>query len=104
MADINTIEGLNSAPTLRAFAQQASTRPAVDQDGNIATAEDSVEISELARLLSRLADLPADRARQIVDIRNAINSGTYLTADKLDVATDRLLGEFQATEFVGSAI
>jgi len=104
MADINTIEGLNSAPTLRAFAQQASTRPAGDQDGNVATAEDRVEISELARLLSRLADLPADRARQIVDIRNAINSGTYLTADKLDVATDRLLGEFQSSEFVGITV
>lgn len=98
MADINTIDGLTNAPTLRAFAQQASTRPAGDQEG-VANTEDRVEISELARLLSRLADLPPERARQIVDIRNAINSGSYLSADKLDVAADRLLGEFQSTAF-----
>lgn len=93
MADISTIDGLNTAPTLRAFAQQASTRSATDSSNN--NAEDRVEISDLARLLSRLADLPADRARRIVDIRNAINSGTYVTADKLDIATDRLFEEIE---------
>jgi hypothetical protein len=50
-----------------------------------------VEISELATVLSRFAELPEGRARRIVDIRRAIQDGTYVTEERLNIATDRLL-------------
>jgi len=92
MQDVNSIGALASPATLRAFAgdnesQQRSTRS--DPAG------DRVEISELAQTLSRLAGLTDDRARKIVDVRNAIRDGRYVTAEKLDVAIDRLLQELE---------
>ena len=54
---------------------------------------DRVEISDLARFFSQLADLPADRARKIVDVRSAILTNTYESDAKLSVAVDRLLSD-----------
>jgi anti-sigma28 factor (negative regulator of flagellin synthesis) len=54
---------------------------------------DSVNISELAR---RLAELPrsAPVRQDLVDrVRAEIEAGNYDTADKLEIATERLLGE-----------
>lgn len=58
---------------------------------NVAVLDDRVEISELAGFLSRLSELPESDARRIVRIRQEILDGTYETADKLDVAAERLL-------------
>ncbi|MCB9855144.1 MAG: flagellar biosynthesis anti-sigma factor FlgM [Phycisphaerales bacterium] len=51
---------------------------------------DRVEISELARFLSRLAELPDDKARRIVDIRSEIDKGTFVTSERLNIASERL--------------
>lgn len=98
MADIGTIDGLASSATLRDFAQQATTRRtapklAVDQG-------DRVEISELAQFLSRLAELPDDKARRIVDIRSEIDKGTFVTSERLSIATDRLFNDIGTSEQV----
>ena len=87
MNEIHTIGTLATSPTLREFANQAYPR---SDSGNTALLEDSVEISELADFLSRLAELPDARARRIVEIRNAIESGTYETPEKLEIAAERL--------------
>lgn len=91
MADIGTIDGLASSATLREFAQQTTTRRtspklAVDQG-------DRVEISELARFLSQLAELPDDKARRIVDIRSEIDKGTFVTSERLNIASERLFND-----------
>ena len=95
MADIGTIDGLASSATLRDFAQQATTRSApklqVEQG-------DRVEISELAQFLSRLAELPDDKARRIVDIRTEIDKGTFVTSERLSVASDRLFEDIGKAE------
>ncbi len=90
MNEINSISTLATPTTLREFAQQTA-RPSRVTD-NVSEA-DHVEISELAGFLSRLAELPESQARRIVEIRNAIHNGTYETADKLEIATDRLFAE-----------
>ncbi len=90
MSDIQAVQGLASTSTLREFAKQAS--PILSSAGT-AGAVDSVEISELATFLNRLAELPEDRARQIVNVRNQIANGTYMTEDKLDFAASRLFEE-----------
>ena len=91
MNDIQSIGGPATATTLREFAQQA-TPGGAPIDAPIPQ-RDQVEISELARVLSRFAELPEDQARRIVDIRRAIENGTYVTEDKLNIATDRLLAD-----------
>jgi len=88
MNEITTIGTLATSPTLRDFANQAFERM---DSGNAAVLEDSVEISELADFLSRLAELPEARARKIVEVRNAILNGTYESPDKLEIAAERIL-------------
>lgn len=88
MNDINSIGTLASSTILREFAGQTERR---SDTRNTAVLEDSVEISDLASFLSRLAELPEARARRIVDVRNAIQNETYETTDKLDIAAERLL-------------
>ena len=80
-----------SSATLREFAKQASARSRETVDAT--TLNDRVEISELASFLSRLAELPDDRARKIVEVRNAIANNSYETQDKHDIATERFLDE-----------
>lgn len=90
MSEVNSIEGLSLSRTLREFASRP-TRP--EAESATAVLDDTVEISELAGLLSRLSDLPEHRARRIVEVRSAVAEGTYITPEKLNVATDRLLEE-----------
>ena len=61
--------------------------------GDVAEPVDQVEISELAKFFSRLTELPANRARKVVEVRGAIMSETYDIEPKLDVAIDRLIAE-----------
>ncbi|MCG8407017.1 MAG: flagellar biosynthesis anti-sigma factor FlgM [Phycisphaerales bacterium] len=91
MSDINSIGSPATATTLREFAKQSSKASPQNSVSNLA---DRVEISELASFLSRLAELPEDRARKIVDIRNALQNGSYESDEKLEIATERLLDEF----------
>jgi negative regulator of flagellin synthesis FlgM len=79
-----------SSSTLREFANQTSRR---SESANTAVLDDTVEISELASFLSRLSELPEVRARRIVNIRNEILDGSYVTPDKLDIASERLLND-----------
>lgn len=88
MNEIDAVKGLASTATLREFADQA-LGPPPRTESPVAT--DRVEISDLATFLSRLSELPEDRARKIVDIRTAIAEGTYETPEKLDAALNRLL-------------
>lgn len=90
---MSEIQGLGvpvSSSTLREFANQSSRR---SESANTAVLDDTVEISELASFLSRLSELPEVRARRIVNIRNEILDGSYVTPDKLDIASERLLND-----------
>jgi len=96
MVDLGTIDGLATQATLRDYAQQTGRRPA--PRNNSQAGSDRVEISDVARFLSQLAELPDGRARRIVDIRNAIESSSFITPERLNIATERLFDEFQQRE------
>jgi hypothetical protein len=87
MNDIN-LDSVGSVAILRDTIKSPYSRPAGDEESSPG---DRVEISELAGFLSRLSDLPDTRARKIVDVRSAIQNGTYESPEKLDYAVDRLL-------------
>jgi negative regulator of flagellin synthesis FlgM len=54
---------------------------------------DRVELSDHAKWLEALRNLPPIRAEKVATIKAAIEAGTYETEDKLNVALDRLLEE-----------
>lgn len=90
MDEVNAVKGPASLATLRVFADQA-TRQA--ESAAPAAVGDRVEISELANFLGRLAELPEERARKIVEVRDQIANGTYETQQKMDVVVERLMNE-----------
>ena len=56
-------------------------------------AADQLDISEAAQAISQAGDAAPIRLDRVADIRAQIADGTYDTADKLDLAVDRLLNE-----------
>ncbi len=67
-------------------------QPSAAGGGHVSQA-DQLDISHEAELISRLREIPQMRSERIAQIKSAIQRGTYETADKLDVAVDRLLDE-----------
>ena len=54
---------------------------------------DEVNISEAARLVEQVQQMPEMREDRIEAVRQQIAAGTYETNDKLNVAVERLLDE-----------
>jgi negative regulator of flagellin synthesis FlgM len=71
----------------RAHSMQSSAQP--DQ----ARGMDQLDISPEADFLSRVRDISDIRVDRVTELRAAIESGTYETAGKLDLAVERLLDE-----------
>ena len=57
------------------------------------TGVDQLDISHEAELISQIHDIPDIREDRVAAIRAQIEAGTYDTAEKLDIAVDRLLDE-----------
>lgn len=54
---------------------------------------DRVEVSDMARLLAKLNDMPEVR-RELVDrVRDEIDRGKYMTDEKLELAIDGLMDD-----------
>lgn len=56
---------------------------------------DLIEISELAKFMDELSRLPEIRQEKVDQLRQLIRKGEYTTADKLDVAIERLLADLE---------
>ena len=54
---------------------------------------DQLDISQEADLVSRVREMPDVRTDRVAELRAAISSGAYETADKLELAVERLLDE-----------
>ncbi len=54
---------------------------------------DEVDISDAARLVEQLQDLPDIRQNRVDAVRQQIAAGTYETREKLNAAIERLLDE-----------
>lgn len=58
--------------------------------------QDTVQISDTARYLNAIKDLPAVRQDKVDSVRAQIANGTYETSQKLDITASRLLEELNA--------
>ena len=71
-----------------------STRAAQPPASSVAPQiNDRLDISEAGQIAGRLAELPEIRESRVQELRAAIQSGSYETAEKLSTALDRLLDE-----------
>jgi negative regulator of flagellin synthesis FlgM len=73
----------------------APAGPAGRSAGEYARPSDRVELSDRARLLSKLAALPEVRQDLIDDIRARIVAGTYDTPERLEDALDAMISELE---------
>ena len=90
MNEISNVNGPNRLPSLDL---QRVERLAANRARLTGRAEDTVELSELAVLLSRLDSVPEIRAPKVAHIRAEIENGTYETPEKLEATVTRLLEE-----------
>ena len=56
---------------------------------------DQVEISPLGQMLDGISRLPEIRHERVEEVRRQIAAGVYETPEKLELALDRLMDEFQ---------
>lgn len=88
MPDLSPIGPASLGPVPRDIRRdQAAMRTPAAPSARFA---DRVELSDRARYLARLNELPPVRPRVVDEIRQAIAEGTYLTDEKLDGAIERL--------------
>lgn len=74
-------------------APHAARVDAARQPVSTGATHDTVDISETGRLLEMAGALPAIRGDRVAQIRAELAQGAYETADKLDLALERLLDE-----------
>lgn len=92
MSDINPIA--RSAATYSPTPGQGrATDNAVVSSGG--RAQDEVQLSDRARLLSKLKDLPEVRQEVVDRVKAEIEDGTYETPEKIDQAVDALLEDLE---------
>jgi negative regulator of flagellin synthesis FlgM len=89
---IHGVNQLHGAQAINAPHAVARTDSAAATTRSAATA-DVVDISETGRLLEMAAQLPDIRADRVAQLRAQIADGGYDTAEKLDLAVERLLDE-----------
>jgi flagellar biosynthesis anti-sigma factor FlgM len=70
----------------------ARSAPSVSPS-SAASINDELSISDAAQQLEQIRQMPDIRQDRVDAIRSQIASGTYETADKMDIALSRLLDE-----------
>ncbi len=89
MSDITPI----GQPGAAALGHSPRTgRPATDAAA-VSRGDDQVQLSDAARLLSRIAEVPEVRQDLVDRIKTEIELGTYETPEKLDAAIDALMDD-----------
>ncbi len=96
MPDISSVGHGSVGPMDRAVSGFSSLRAGASSVNRvIKQLGDRVELSEQARLMALLRQLPDVRHDRIENIRTAIAEGSYVTDEKLSVSIDRLLDDLR---------
>lgn len=93
MSDISLVNAVASGRVEPVdVAVDRASKPRIESTPTVRPS-DRVDISDRARLLSRLAVLPETRTDLVGSIRKQIADGTYETTNRLDEAVTSLLGD-----------
>jgi hypothetical protein len=90
MSDIAAVSGPGAGRLDGSVESAPRATAARDIPGRIERPSDRVELSDRARLLSRLAGLPPVRQDLIDRVRDEIARGDYDTPGRLDLAIENL--------------
>jgi flagellar biosynthesis anti-sigma factor FlgM len=83
---------LSQPSTSSAGSRNGSSASSTESSTSIfAAGRDRVELSEHARFMDQLRQLPSIRTERVEAAREAIMNGTYETPEKLDIAVQRML-------------
>ena len=92
---VNGIHGSQGvSPTNRVESAKATQSTAITNPTDQVEISPEAEIaSQAADLVSQIHELPEIRVDRVDQIREAIDSGTYETEEKMNIAVNRLLDE-----------
>jgi len=92
---MNNIYGINGAGSPQPLRPQSAGNsvPSPPKVGGGAKV-DLVEISDIARLMHKIAQLPEIRTEKVLPVKQALAQGRYESEEKLSVALDELLDEY----------
>ena len=98
MADIALVAGYSGVECVGGVAPERASAKAPSQGEPTRTERpsDRVDISDRARLLSKLTALPDVRSELVDRIRQEIAKGTYDTEDRLDQAIENLAEDLES--------
>lgn len=60
--------------------------------------DDRVDVSEMARMISKMNDMPSIRTELVSRVRAEIAAGTYETDEKIDLALDVMMDEISPSK------
>lgn len=90
MSDINPI----ARPQHTAYDSLSKPKQAAGESSTTARNQDRVELSNQARLLSKLKALPEVREGLVNSVKSQIEAGTYDTPERFDTAINAMLDDF----------
>lgn len=91
MSDISAISP--ASPGRFETPNRISDRAEAVQASRVARGEDRVELSDEARYLQKLIEVPPVREDLVARVRAQIEAGTYDTPDRMNQALDALLDD-----------
>ena len=91
--NVNGVPSVAATSAVEPVGQLAN----VSQASQAVATSDIVEISTAARLAAMVQELPDIRADLVAKVKAEIAAGTYETAERMDVAIDRLLDDILAS-------
>ena len=89
MSDINPI----TRPQHSTFEKASRTASTTSSTSSASRTSDRVELSDQARLLSKLKQLPEVREDLVNSIKSQIDSGNYDTEERFDTAINALIDD-----------
>jgi len=96
MPDISSIGHGSLEPLSRSAATTIHRNGQVVEAKAAPREPDRVELSEHARYLDKMRQLPEGRLELVNQVKDAIEAGAYETEDKLNLAIARLLNDIDA--------
>src|SRR6185436_9194345 len=96
MSDISSVVGPGAGRldgSAETMGRVAGAAPAASSPGRIERPSDRVELSDRARLLSKLASLPEVRQDLVDRVKREIEDGGYDTPERMDSALNSMIDD-----------
>jgi len=90
MSNVGPIHSISPTPGRQPLGDPSQNGVARPEHTGPSAGADRVDLSEAARLSSRLDNLPPERAEKIAEIRRAIADGTYESPEKIAMAVEAI--------------